>query len=395
MPRQMTVLSVFVASPSDVEEERNRLEGVVRELNLAWASRGIQIELVKWETHSYPSVGTDAQSVVNEQIPDDYDIFMGIMWGKAGTRTKTCESGTIEEFCRAKNRHDTDPSSVQIMFYFKDAPLAPSLIDLRQMQTIQDFREGLGDEGVFHWKFNTVDEFSRFVRLHLTRHVEEWRNRNDKRVPPANRSTPVPEPSSRVAVDDKEEPGLLDLEEEIQDELSELSEVTEQIGEATADVGKMMRERTAELERINQLPNVKTVGRKMLRHSLGKAAADMDKYTARVDGLLPLFTDHLEGGISAFTKAIPILAGFSGGNDGEENRKRQLKDTVKTLRESMTDAADNLEEYKSTVSSLPSITTVMNRSRRATASVIQRLIDAIRSAQLQLAEVENLIESSP
>jgi hypothetical protein len=33
MARQETILSVFVASPSDVDEERNRLEEVIRELN--------------------------------------------------------------------------------------------------------------------------------------------------------------------------------------------------------------------------------------------------------------------------------------------------------------------------------------------------------------------------
>ena len=51
-------LRVLVASPGDTEPERSRLRGVVDELNLGVADRaGIVLELVTWETHSYPSMG--------------------------------------------------------------------------------------------------------------------------------------------------------------------------------------------------------------------------------------------------------------------------------------------------------------------------------------------------
>ena|SRR3989337_1199459 len=32
------------------------------------------------ETHTYPGIGEDAQDVINKQIDDDYDIFIGLMW---------------------------------------------------------------------------------------------------------------------------------------------------------------------------------------------------------------------------------------------------------------------------------------------------------------------------
>ena len=48
MPRHETVLTVFVASPGDVEEERNRLEDVIRDLNISWSKHlGISLELIK------------------------------------------------------------------------------------------------------------------------------------------------------------------------------------------------------------------------------------------------------------------------------------------------------------------------------------------------------------
>jgi hypothetical protein len=79
MAKQVSVLSVFVASPDDVADERECLEGVIRELNLQWTSRCVRLELVRWETHVYPGVGSDPQQVINEQIGDDYDIFLGLL----------------------------------------------------------------------------------------------------------------------------------------------------------------------------------------------------------------------------------------------------------------------------------------------------------------------------
>ena len=176
-----TILSVFVASPSDVDEERNRLEEVIRELNTTWArDLGIRLELVRWETHAYPSFGEDPQSVINEQIPNDYDLFIGLMWYRFGTQTGRAGSGTIEEFQRAKKRFDRDSYSLQLMIYFKDAPapVPPSRLDHSQLAKVSEFRSSLGDKGGLYWSFVSVDDFEKLVRLHLSRHVQSWRSKH-------------------------------------------------------------------------------------------------------------------------------------------------------------------------------------------------------------------------
>ena len=68
MPRPEQAIVVLAASPSDLEPERNRLEEVIRELNLSWShSLGVRLELVRWETHGYPGVGDDPQDVLNRE----------------------------------------------------------------------------------------------------------------------------------------------------------------------------------------------------------------------------------------------------------------------------------------------------------------------------------------
>ena len=81
MARTETVLSVFVASPGEVADERRRLERVVDELNFVWSREyGLRLELVKWETHAYSNKGADAQDVINTQLDEfDPDLFMHSM----------------------------------------------------------------------------------------------------------------------------------------------------------------------------------------------------------------------------------------------------------------------------------------------------------------------------
>lgn len=208
MPRDERVLVVFVASPSDLEAERARLEDVVRELNLTWSrTLGLRLELVRWETHAYPGVGHDPQDVLNRELTGEPDIFIGMMWGRHGTPTGRAGSGTEEEFSRALARHQADPTAVRIMFYFKDAPISPSGIDPDQIGRVQRFQASLGSEGALYWKFGTLDEFERLLRLHLARQIQEFvaGSNMDKRAPlPPAASVPT------VAAG-QEELGLLDF----------------------------------------------------------------------------------------------------------------------------------------------------------------------------------------
>ena len=82
----MIRLRVFIASPHDVLEEREVLSGIViPELRRIFGSPPffseddqIELESVRWETHTWPDVGQDAQDVINNQL-SPFDIFVGIM----------------------------------------------------------------------------------------------------------------------------------------------------------------------------------------------------------------------------------------------------------------------------------------------------------------------------
>ena len=45
------------------------------------------LELLRWERDTSPAFGKDPQSVINKQIPQDFDIIIGILLHRIGSAT--------------------------------------------------------------------------------------------------------------------------------------------------------------------------------------------------------------------------------------------------------------------------------------------------------------------
>jgi len=166
---------VFVASPGDVADARRRLRDVVDELNTTWSREiRLRLDLIRWETHAFPDKATDAQEVINRQL-SEHDIFLGIMWKRFGQPTGRARSGTEEEFARALEKHEADPRSLRIMFYFKDAPPARlSDVDPQELKRVKRFHARVARAGVLYRTYSGLGEFEKHVRHDLSRQVQEW-----------------------------------------------------------------------------------------------------------------------------------------------------------------------------------------------------------------------------
>lgn len=168
MTKQANRLKVFVASPSDIKDERVILEEVIDDINKIFTPRfGWEFELVRWEMDTYPSIGDDAQSVINNQIGDDYDVLVGILWTRIGTTTKRSVSGTVEEIMRAYQKAKETPDRIQLMIYFRNSPVLPDDIDGNQISQVHEFKKRISDLGVYWWSYNSIRDFERHIRLHL------------------------------------------------------------------------------------------------------------------------------------------------------------------------------------------------------------------------------------
>lgn len=386
MARQEHVLTVFVASPSDVDDERGKLEDVIRELNIAWSRElGIRLDLVRWETHAYPGMGVDAQDVINEQIPDDYDMFVGIMWCRYGTQTARAGSGTIEEFDRAKKKHDSDSSSIKLMMYFKDEAIPPSRLDPTQLIKVNEFRDSLGDEGALYWKFSGIDQFEQLIRLHLTRQVQAWKARLDNSDFIQERTTKA---DKDIPTDDDDQ-GILDLIETFEDKFEELTSISTRIGEATEQLGENMEERTREMEKIPKNSKGNS-NRKAAKRLIGRAASDMKQYTARIEAELPLFSDAMNVGVNSLIRAATMSIDLRASEEDAEEIQDGLE-AITSLQAVLGSSNDSTKEFRETVAALPRMTTDLNRAKRGVTNAIDQLLDEFSNGQTLLTESEKVI----
>jgi hypothetical protein len=383
--RQEHVLSVFVASPGDVEAERGKLEDVIRELNHTWSRElGIRLDLVRWETHAYPSFGINAQDVINEQIPDDYDLFVGIMWCRYGTPTGRAGSGTVEEFERAKARYDADKNSVQFMVYFKDEPIPPSQLDPAQLAKVNAFRASLGDQGGLYWQFSGIDQFEKLIRLHLTRQVQAWKTRTHASNPtgPDDRVDGKRETQS---IDDDDE-GILDLMEVFQDKFAGLLDITNRIAAATQELGTKVTDRNTEMEALPRDAQG-NANPKEAKRFIAKVASDMNQYTARIEAELPLFSDAMNTGMNSFIKAATMSVDL----DNDTDDVQQGLDAVTTLRSTLATSKQSTAEFRSTIASLPRMTTTLNKAKRGATGAIDKLLAELTKSEVLLTESEKVI----
>lgn len=167
----INLYKVFLASPGDTKEERRIAKNVISEINSTLGEHNnFRVELLTWENNSAPSFGEDGQDVINNDIGLDYDIFIGIMWKRFGTPTKRADSGTEEEFNRAYSKL-TNGGNLKIMFYFNSAPLEQEGLDIEQFLKVQTFKEKVKTLGGYFWNYNTIAQFEKELRIHLSKHL--------------------------------------------------------------------------------------------------------------------------------------------------------------------------------------------------------------------------------
>jgi Domain of unknown function (DUF4062) len=383
MPKNITIISVFVASPSDVQDERNLLEGLIAELNMIWsASLGIRFELIRWETHVHPSFGNDPQSVINNQIDADYDVFVGILWGRYGTPTPRADSGTKEEFERAYARFKETGLVPEIMIYFKDAPIAPSKIDTDQLQKVKNFRSSLSAQGGLFSVFEDSSSFESSVRSHLSALAQKF---SSKKITKNLGITAVVENAVMTvpAAVYNEDLGYLDYIEVHSVRSIEMNTALTAIQEATLRIGQSLSSRTAEIKQLNQAPLDPSVARKHIR----LCADDMNAYAFSIEKQISILKSSREASLTALSSALVLYQDFA---QNDTTRLKELFDNLENMVAAAEGAKGGLLEMRQSTQGLPRIASELNKAKRLVVDQLDSLITEIENIT---HTVKNILDS--
>ncbi|MFT8443202.1 hypothetical protein [Bifidobacterium aquikefiri] len=137
-----SVLRVVIASPSDIPEARDAVEGALHNWNDANSiSKHIVLLPWRWETASVPLLGGHPQAQINEQGVDSADIVIALFGSRLGSPTPEAVSGTVEEIERSV------ATGKLVHLYFSTAPL-PRDIDTAQLDGLREFRHQISQRGL-------------------------------------------------------------------------------------------------------------------------------------------------------------------------------------------------------------------------------------------------------
>lgn len=179
MTKVFNLLKFFVATPSDVVEERNCIEEVVSKINSSFQDIfGIQIVLEMGEQGVVSDDGRDGQEVIRHQVSKDYDIFIGLMRSTVGTTTKRATRWVSEETERALEKYRKNPASLQIQLYFKESPPSLNAPGNEEFATVDSFKNYLHEKGVLFFQYDNLATFKSAVYAHvmfqMLGHSKSW-----------------------------------------------------------------------------------------------------------------------------------------------------------------------------------------------------------------------------
>ncbi|QTC93163.1 hypothetical protein IFJ75_02490 [Brevundimonas goettingensis] len=161
MAYKANVVSVMIASPSDVPTERALVRQILTEWNDVYSKREALVLMpVGWETHSSPELSGRPQDMINERLLADADLLIGIFWTRVGSDTGKAISGSIEEIDRHRK------AGKPVMIYFSEAPVRPDSVDREQYEKLKEFKSWAMTEGLVQ-TYQSLDDF----RMKLQRQV--------------------------------------------------------------------------------------------------------------------------------------------------------------------------------------------------------------------------------
>jgi hypothetical protein len=158
--RHERIIKVLIASPSDVQEEREIAKMVISDWNkLHSDNEGVVLAPIMWE--DFPFEHITRSNYVNQIIFDKVDFVVGIFWTRIGTSTIAAPGGAVEEIDLMLK------AGKPVMLYVSDIPVSPDAIDHSQKTKLDQFLKKESTKSLIS-SFSNREEF----RIKLARDLD-------------------------------------------------------------------------------------------------------------------------------------------------------------------------------------------------------------------------------
>src|SRR3984893_14357017 len=179
MPRLFTQYSVFIASPSGLDKERQRFRDVVLRFNEVYGNpRSVRFEPVGWED-TLPDVGRP-QDLINKDLRNcDYAVF--VLHDRWGTPTGASYTSGIDEEWALATKLYNENTIRNICLFFKDVDVSKIRDPGPQLKALLDFKQTIESERKhFFAKYAAVGDFAEILERRLAKWLEDHRDSQNK-----------------------------------------------------------------------------------------------------------------------------------------------------------------------------------------------------------------------
>lgn len=145
----METKKIFLASSSELEQDRKEFEILINRKNKEWVKEGVFLELVVWENFLDALSQTCLQDEYNKAIRQ-CDIFVMLFFTKVGKYTE-------EEFETAFGQFKATNKPL-IYTYFKDAGITTGSVNKEDLTSLWAFQEKLSELGHFYTTYKNTEE---------------------------------------------------------------------------------------------------------------------------------------------------------------------------------------------------------------------------------------------
>lgn len=156
----MQTQKIFLASSSELKEDRKEFEIFVNRKNKDWVSKGVFLELVLWEDFLDAMSPTRLQDEYNKKIRQ-CDVFVMLFFTKVGPYT-------AEEFETAFGQFQATRKPF-IFTYFKDAEISTGSANQKDLMSLWAFQEKLDALGHFYTRYQNIDA----LKLHFGQQLDK------------------------------------------------------------------------------------------------------------------------------------------------------------------------------------------------------------------------------
>ncbi|WP_339930446.1 hypothetical protein [uncultured Brevundimonas sp.] len=380
MAKLTTQFTLALCSPTGLDTDREAVRQAVFEVNRFLSVEGKQVQVKGWDTDVRPTVGTDAQDVVNREMIDTADIGLVIIGDTVGSPTPRSPSGTVEE-ARSFIRRRKAGAAIDLMLYFKLLPIRYDRTALDRLAAIVAFREEMQSEGVFWREYETDAQLAESVRTFLPAAIRGLQTETSSRL-----NDEVPLAALTVSERKEIEEGVLDQEIAFADAMAILSDAAVAIGGHATRATDRMSPIVEEIRASGSKPR----DAKKLRRVVNDLGSVLDAYA----DALSAETEKFEGSVDAAVNATIAMVGFVGSGElpTDAAELAGLEISISEARAGMLSMAKGTRESAEVVQALPNMTKELNAAKRRVTSESQRLETTVTRFSDRLAEVGQAVQ---